>query len=385
MAARVFPALRDQTAAYEIQIGAVAAAMRMQDRGFKFDIEAHAQLIAELKLERLVAEREYREACSKGGHAALAGQIPSTPAEKASLLKALLTSDELKRWARTAKSGSLSTRRSELNRARHYPPILALTRLSRIDKMLSSFGHTLVSLASPVTGRIHAGYSVASTASGRASCSRPNLQQIPQDPRFRALFVAEPGNVLICADYSSMELRAAAHIFADPAMTSAFEEGQDLHAITAARMARKDPKDVTKEQRHGAKAVNFGAIYGQGPTGLMRAAWEKFELVLTQSEAEEWTRAFKDSYPDLARGQREHHQRCQDELRIVIGKDAARGIGRVFPILPLERERHRLYALEEPADPGRLRAGCRDDRAHLCRRSPVQRGNRWWSGGLVAR
>ena len=69
---RIFPALRDQAPAYEIQIGAVAAAMRMQGRGFKFDIEAHAQLIADLKLERLAAEREYREACLKCGQRALA-------------------------------------------------------------------------------------------------------------------------------------------------------------------------------------------------------------------------------------------------------------------------------------------------------------------------
>jgi DNA polymerase I len=336
VADHVFPALRDQVSAYNIQIGAVAAAMRMQDRGFKFDIEAHAQLIAELKLERLVAEREYREACLKCAQPALAEKVPSTPAEKGALLAMLLSSEELRRWARTAKSGNLSTRRSELNRAAHYPPVLALTKLSRIDKMLSSFGQTLVALASPVTGRIHAGYRVAGTASGRASCSRPNLQQIPQDRRFRALFIAEPSHVLICADYASMELRAAAHIFGDSAMTRAFEEGQDLHAITAARMARKDPKDVTKEERKGAKAVNFGAIYGQGPTGLMRAAWEKFDLVLTRAEAEAWTQAFKDSYPDLARGQREHHRRCQEELRIVIGKDAARGIGRVFPFSRLK-------------------------------------------------
>ena len=145
--------MRDQAPAYEIQIGAVAAAMRMQGRGFKFDIEAHAQLVAELKLERLVAEREYREACLKCGQRALADKVPSTPAEKGALLGTLLSSEELRRWARTAKSGALSTKRSELNRATHYPPVLALTKLSRIDKMLSSFGQTLVALASPVTGQ----------------------------------------------------------------------------------------------------------------------------------------------------------------------------------------------------------------------------------------
>jgi DNA polymerase-1 len=336
VAQHVFVALRDQTPAYEIQVRAVPAAMRMQERGFKFDVDAHARLIAELKQERLAVEQEYRAACMNSGHAALAGKVPSTPAQKGDLLTALLTSGELMRWRRTEKSGALSTKRSELNRARRYPPIMALAKLSRIDKLLSSFGQALAVLTAPETGRIHASYSVASTASGRASCSRPNLQQVPQDQRFRALFIAEPGNVLICADYSSMELRAAAHIFDDSAMTSAFEQGLDLHNITAARMTGKDPAEVTTEERKGAKAVNFGAIYGQGPRGLMQAAWEKFELVLTQPEAEEWTRAFKDSYPGLVRGQQEHHERCQESLRIVIGKDAARGIGRIFPFSRLK-------------------------------------------------
>ena len=273
VAERVFPALRDQAPAYEIQIGAVAAAMRMQDRGFKFDIEAHVQLLAELKLERLVAEREYREACLKCGQLALADKIPSTPAEKGVLLATLLSSEELSRWARTAKSGALSTRRSELNRAAHYPPVLALTKLSRIDKMLSSFGQTLVALASPVTGRIHAGYRVAGTASGRASCSRPNLQQIPQDRRFRALFIAEPSHVLICADYASMELRAAAHIFGDsgddtrvrgrpgPARDHRSENGaQGSEGRDQGRTQRREGSEFRRDLRPGPDRIDARGV-----------------------------------------------------------------------------------------------------------------------------
>ena len=121
----------------------------------------------------------------------------------------------------------------------------------------------------PITGRIHAHYRVAGTASGRASCSGPNLQQVPKDARFRALFVPEPGNVFIIADYASMEMRAAAHISGDIAMREAFENGLDLHRVTAARMTGKALDDVTAEERKGAKAVNFGSIYGQGAAGLV--------------------------------------------------------------------------------------------------------------------
>ena len=107
-----------------------------------------------------------------------------------------------------------------------------------------------------------AGYRVAATSTGRATCSGPNMQQIPRDARFRTLFIPAQGHVLIVADYASMELRAAAFVSGDPVMTRAFEEGQDLHNITAARMLNTTPDQVSKEERQGAKNVNFGATYG---------------------------------------------------------------------------------------------------------------------------
>ena len=198
----------------------------------------------------------------------LIDKAPSTPAQKENLLEVLLSSDELKRWRRTEKSGALSTKRSELMRAGHYPPILALAKLSRIDKMLSSFGQTLAALVSPVTGRIHAHYRIASTASGRASCAGPNLQQVPRDPRFRALFVPEPGNVFVIADYSSMELRAAAYISSDHAMTKAFEQGLDLHRTDC---RAHDRKGFSRRDRRGAEGREMCEFW-QRFTAKARAA-----------------------------------------------------------------------------------------------------------------
>ena len=265
--------------------GRVPAAMRMEQRGFKLDVEAYARLTADLSEERVAAEEDYCEACQAGGHTTLINKAPSTPAQKQNLLEVLLSSEELQRWRRTEKSGALSTKRSELLRAGHYPPIMALVKLSRIDKVLSSFGQTLAVLASPITGRIHAHYRIANTASGRASCSGPNLQQVPRDRRFRALFVPEPGNVFIIADYASMELRAAAYISEDHAMTKAFEQGLDLHRLTASQMTGKDLADVTDEERKGAKCVNFGSVYGQGAGGLVQSAWDQWDVVLDPEEA----------------------------------------------------------------------------------------------------
>jgi DNA polymerase I-like protein with 3'-5' exonuclease and polymerase domains len=303
----------------------------MEQRGFKLNVEAHVRLLAELKQERIEAEQEYRAACLGGGHEDLARQIPSKPAEKVALLNALLSSEELAAWARTKKSQELSTRRSDLRRAGHYPPIAALVKLSRIDKQLTAFGPTLAALVSPITGRIHAHYRVAATASGRASCAGPNLQQIPKDPRFRALFVPERGNVLVVCDYSAMELRAAAHIYRDTVMTEAFEQGLDLHALTASRMLKIEIDAVTPDERRGAKSVNFGSTYGQGAAGLVKSAWDKFDLVLDPIEAKAWVDAFNNTYRDIARGRRDNYNCCEARRYIVIGRDAERGIGRIYP------------------------------------------------------
>ncbi len=312
--------------------------MRMEQRGFKLDVNAHARLVADLGEERLAAEQGYCEACRAGGHTTLINRAPSTPAQKQNLLEILLSSEELQYWRRTEKSGTLSTKRSELMRAGHYPPIRALVKLSRIDKALSSFGQTLAGLVSPVTGRIHAQYRIASTASGRASCSGPNLQQVPKDARFRALFVPEPGNLFIIADYGSMEMRAAAHASGDIAMREAFENGLDLHRVTAARMTGKDLADVTDEERKGAKAVNFGAIYGQGADGLVKSAWANFDTVLDLAEARAWQDAFAAAYPQLVRWRRLHNEICEGRGYIVIGKDAAAGNGRIWPKSRLGRD-----------------------------------------------
>jgi DNA polymerase I len=338
LAEKILPRFDVQKSAYEIQIGAVPAAVRMEARGFKLDVEAHARLVTELEKEHLEAAEEYREACRAGGHEELADAIPKTAAQKEALLNTLLTEDERAYWPKTEKSGKARTRRADLTKVAHHLPIRALVKLTRIAKLTETFGPRLALLASEETGRIHAHYRVAAAASGRATCSGPNVQQIPKDPRFRALFVPEPGNLFVVADYNSMEMRAAAHISGDIAMREAFENGLDLHKITAARMTGKALDDVTAEERKGVKAVNFGAIYGQGADGLVKAAWANFDLDLSLAEARAWQDAFTAAYPQLVRWRREHHERCEERGYIVIGKDAATGNGRIWPKSRLGRD-----------------------------------------------
>jgi DNA polymerase I len=327
LARRTLLTLGQQGSAYTIQMTAIPAVVRMQMRGFLFDRDAHAALIRDLSHERTETIDAYVKACREHG---VDDSVPETPERKRALLKTILSGVELANWARTKKSGALSTGRSELKRAVRYPPIAVLVRLSVLDKAINAFGQNYAESASVVTGRIHSSYWVGGTASGRASCTKPNLQQLPKDKRFRSLFKAAPGYVLVVGDFNAMELRAAAYISGDAAMTTAFENGQDLHQITAARMLGKEPEDVTHAERNGAKPVNFGAAYGAGAVGLARSAWDNYSIVLTEAEAAQWVRAHKEAYPQLDAWKHEHAQRCKNAGRIIIGRDATQGIGRHY-------------------------------------------------------
>jgi DNA polymerase-1 len=209
---------------------------------------------------------------------------------------------------------------------------LALIELSKIDKILVAFGPTLVELVSPITKRIHSSYLIAATASGRASCSKPNIQQAPRDKSFRALFKAAEGYVLVGGDYSSMEMRAVAHIFRDRRMTEALMNGEDLHRLTAAAIAGKRPEDVTDEERQSAKPINFGSAYGMGANGLVASAWDHYGIAISLAEARQWLAAFEKAYPDFILGRRRHATLCEMRGVIMIGKDAAKGVGRAYPL-----------------------------------------------------
>jgi DNA polymerase I len=275
LAQKMLPTLGRQMSAYEIQLSAVPAVARMELRGFRLDVAAHSRLVEDLECRVREAETAYINACRAREDLADAN-LPKTPREKERLLETLLSQDELAAWERTPRNAALSTKRTELQRAApDYPPIAALIEVVKFSKLAEDFGPTLAARVSSVTGRIHASYGVAGTNTGRATCRHPNLQQIPRTSEradFRALFVPEPGHVLIVADYSSMELRAAAAISGDRTMTEAFRRGDDLHTITAARVSGKRPEEVTKAERQAAKATNFGSIYGIGPTKLMLSA-----------------------------------------------------------------------------------------------------------------
>lgn len=178
-----------------------------------------------------------------------------------------------------------------------HPIIGKILEYRGVKKLLSTYVEALPKLINPRTGRIHTSFNQAVTSTGRLSSTNPNLQNIPireeQGREIRKAFIAEPGNVLIAADYSQVELRIMAHLSGDKAMIEAFNNGEDIHTATAAKIYGIEPQEVTKEQRRRAKTANFGIIYGISVFGLSQ------RLEISRAEAKELIDGYFALYPQV--------------------------------------------------------------------------------------
>jgi len=154
-----------------------------------------------------------------------------------------------------------------------HPIINKILEYRAVKKLLSTYVEPFPNYVSPVTGRIHTTFNQALTATGRLSSSKPNLQNIPirteRGKEIRKAFVpSRPGGIIVSADYSQIELRIMAHLSCDTHLINAFRKGQDVHAITAAKIFGIEPEEVTADQRRIAKTANFGIMYGISAFGL---------------------------------------------------------------------------------------------------------------------
>jgi DNA polymerase-1 len=153
----------------------------------------------------------------------------------------------------------------------HEAPKLVL-EYRQLTKLKSTYVDALPSLCRVGTGRLHTTFAQAATSTGRLSSINPNLQNIPirteVGREIRAAFVAEPGNVLLAADYSQIELRLLAHFSRDPLLVDAYRNDRDIHQLTASEVFGVPPMMIDAEHRRRAKAVNFGIVYGISPFGL---------------------------------------------------------------------------------------------------------------------
>lgn len=167
----------------------------------------------------------------------------------------------------------------------------------QLTKLKSTYTDALPNYILKTTGRVHTNYSMAATSTGRLASSDPNLQNIPvrtpEGRKIRAAFIAGPGNLLLSADYSQIELRVLAHVADIKALKKAFAEGLDIHAMTASEMFGVPIEGMPPEVRRRAKAINFGIIYGISAFGLAN------QLSIPREEAAQYIRTYFERFPGI--------------------------------------------------------------------------------------
>jgi DNA polymerase I len=198
------------------------------------------------------------------------------------------------------KTGAWSTDAAALDElaASGHPLPVALLEYRQFAKLKSTYADALFAAINPKTGRVHTSFSLAATTTGRLSSNEPNLQNIPirteEGRRIREVFIAEPGNVLVAADYSQIELRLLAEVAEVDTLKEAFRTGADIHAMTASEVFGVAVEGMDPMVRRKAKAINFGVIYGISAFGLAN------QINVSREEAGHFIKAYFEKFPGIA-------------------------------------------------------------------------------------
>ena len=248
---------------YKLEMPLVSVLMRMEMAGVKIDAFLLNQLADDYEIKLKVMEEEIFAMSGVNFNI-------NSPKQLAEVLFDRLNLPVIKK----TKTGA-STNVDVLNElAKQHPLPEKILAYRSLAKLKSTYLDALPKLVNQETGRVHTSYNQTVAATGRLSSSDPNLQNIPirtqEGGNIRRAFVGEGDNVIMSADYSQIELRILAHLSGDPELLAAFDRGDDIHTLTAARIFEVLPLMVTSDMRREAKVVNFGVLYGMSPYGLAR-------------------------------------------------------------------------------------------------------------------
>jgi DNA polymerase I len=287
------PELLAASRAYDVAVAAQPAIAWAINRGIVFDTGR----LSSLKKQW---EAEYQAALATWQNIA-PGVTPTKPTEMQPWLKQVLSPEQLKHWPRT-KSKKISTKKNDIAaRVGDVPELAPLRDLLKSKSRLSNYGK-LQDFVNPVTGRIHPGYRICGAITGRMSCSKPNVQSQERGD-LRGAYIAGPGRKFVGADWSMMELRAAAIISGDLQMLTALGAGKDLHIQTASSVTRRPEEAIDKSGRNLAKALGFGLLYGMGAASFQDYAANSYGVEMTFSEATQHRNTYFRLYPGLRQWQ----------------------------------------------------------------------------------
>ncbi len=269
----------------EIDLPLVPVLARMEHAGVKIDRATLSEMSSRLEREIAAKAAEiYRHAGSEFNI--------SSPKQLGDVLFNKLN---LPKPVKYGKGKTISTAVDVLEglAEEHGVPRLVL-EYRQLTKLKSTYVDALPALLNPVSGRLHTTFGQTGTATGRLSSANPNLQNIPVRTELgreiRAAFTAEPGHVLLAADYSQIELRLLAHFSKDLLLVEAYRRGDDIHTLTASQVFGVPPLMVTPDHRRQAKVVNFGIVYGLSAFGLSQ------NLGIEPAEAKQFINAYFEKY-----------------------------------------------------------------------------------------
>jgi len=276
-----------------IDLPLVPVLARMEQAGVKIDTAALSQMSVELEREIRAKEKEIYEAAGMEFNVGSPKQLGDVLFNRLNLPKPV----------KYGKGRTISTAVDVLEElAEDHPIARMVLDYRQLTKLKSTYVDALPALINPSTGRLHTTFGQTGTATGRLSSANPNLQNIPIRTELgrgiRAAFVADPGHVLLTADYSQIELRLLAHFSRDPLLVEAYRRGDDVHTLTASQVFGVPPLMVTPDHRRQAKVVNFGIVYGLSPFGLSQnlgiETAEAKQFIINYFEKYKGVRAFID-------------------------------------------------------------------------------------------
>ena len=312
----------------ELPLEPVLAEMEYQ--GVRIDAEYLATLSKQLEQDLAEIEKTAYEAADATFNLGSPKQLSELLFEKLGLDK---------KKSRRNKSGSYSTDAATLEKLEgDHPVVDCILQHRTLSKLKSTYVDALPALIRPDSHRVHTDFNQAVTATGRLSSSNPNLQNIPIRTEFsrkiRAAFIPEADWTLVSADYSQIELRILAHLSGEPVLVKAYNDNEDVHALTARLLFDKD--EISPEERRAGKVINFGIIYGMGAHRFAREAnvsraeaktfidryYERYPAVfnfLQQMQQE----AIAHGYVETIQGRRRYFNFTSNRLRDLKGTDPA--------------------------------------------------------------
>ena len=269
----------------DIDLPLVPVLHRMESTGVRIDRKALAEMSARLEREIDIKAKEIYESAGCEFNISSPKQLGDVLFNKLNLPAPV----------KYGKGKTISTAVDVLEKLalEHDAPRLVL-EYRQLTKLKSTYVDALPALLNASSGRLHTTFGQTGTATGRLSSANPNLQNIPirteLGKEIRAAFTADPGHVLLAADYSQIELRLLAHFSNDSLLVEAYRRGDDIHTLTASQVFGVPPLMVTADHRRQAKVVNFGIVYGLSAFGLSQ------NLGIEPGEAKQFIEAYFEKY-----------------------------------------------------------------------------------------